>query len=56
MDNFLTVKEAANISNITYQDMIVLVRQGAIPSDKKGRDYFVSRKDLDEWLNKKRQG
>jgi len=53
MNTEMTVKEAAEYLDMHYSELIILIRNFAIPSTKFGNQYKVKQSDLDEWKAKK---
>jgi len=51
----LTVREAANIAGMIYQDFIVLVRHNVIPSRRVGYYYLIRESDLNNWLENQKK-
>jgi excisionase family DNA binding protein len=48
----ISVMELAKYLNIHYADAIVLVRNGAIPAKKFGKQYFVTKYDAEDFKKK----
>lgn len=49
-DQLLTIKEAAEFLNLSVPTIYDYVRKGKIPSSKKARRLYFSKKDLIEWI------
>lgn len=49
----MTVNEAAEYLNMHYSEVIILVRNFAIPSTRFGNQYKIKKTELDEWKKNK---
>lgn len=49
----MTVNEAAKYLNMHYSEVIILVRNFAIPSTRFGNQYKIKQIDLDNWKKNK---
>jgi excisionase family DNA binding protein len=53
---YLSVEEVAEIMGVTYQLIYRLVRAGEMPAVRLGKLYRISRKELNLYLERSRQG
>ena len=53
-ERLLTVNDVAAILNQHFQTVLTLIKKGALPAMRIGREYRVSRKDLTAFLELRR--
>jgi excisionase family DNA binding protein len=47
MENWLTTKEVAERVGLTYVRINQLIKDGTLPAEKRGRDYFIKESDIE---------
>ena len=50
----ITTKDVAAILHVTEDTVRIYISEGKLPAYKVGRSYLVDRKDVDEFLRKRR--
>ncbi|HVA97724.1 MAG TPA: helix-turn-helix domain-containing protein [Bacteroidia bacterium] len=54
-DQFLTIKQAAEMISLTVPTIYALVHRSEIPVCKKGKRLYFSKQDLMKWINEGRK-
>lgn len=55
LDAFITLKEAADVSGLSYSHLRYLARNGAIPARKLGHNWFTTTSAINAYLARDRR-